>query len=463
MKRILCVASREFVATVMTKGFLFGMLFTPALIGLMIFLIPRLLSKGPPKIEGQVAIIDPTGAVAGSLASYLSPQEFAERRAQTQRQLGNIAIQAARRQASSDLAIKKSLDAALGQVPQLSVVSLAPGTDIEQEKIPLKSELPKQTGSPSARLALIVVHPDAVRPANGKDTLGTYDLFIRSKLDDRLLDDIHAGLRQAIVSARLQVSGLDLKRINALTSVRRPQSRTVTAEGERTTNVVFNMLLPAAFMILLWMSVLSSGQSLLTSTVEEKSNRVVEILLSAVSAMELMTGKILGHMAVGFLILALYLGIGLLALVTFATLGLLDMTLLIFLLIFYLLAYFTIAAMMAAIGSAVSEMREAQSLMTPVMLVLIIPWLLWLPISRDPNSLFAVVLSFLPPFGNFVMLLRMTSNAPPAMWQVWVSILISAAGVYAALWFAAKVFRIGLLMFGKPPTLGTLVRWARMS
>jgi ABC-2 type transport system permease protein len=86
-----------------------------------------------------------------------------------------------------------------------------------------------------------------------------------------------------------------------------------------------------------------------------------------------------------------------------------------------------------------------------------------MPISRDPNSLFAIVLSFLPPLGNFVMLLRMTSNTPPAMWQAWLSILVGAAGVYAALWFAAKVFRIGLLMFGKPPTLGTLVRWARMS
>ena len=124
--------------------------------------------------------------------------------------------------------------------------------------------------------------------------------------------------------------------------------------------------------------------------------------------------------------------------------------------------FFTTAAMMAAVGSAVNEMREAQSLMTPVMMFLMIPWLLWLPISREPNSLLAVVLSFVPPLNSFVMLLRMSSVAPPPLWQAWLSILVGIAGVYGSLWFAAKIFRVGLLMFGKPPSFGTLVKWARM-
>ena len=125
--------------------------------------------------------------------------------------------------------------------------------------------------------------------------------------------------------------------------------------------------------------------------------------------------------------------------------------------------YGLIAAIMAAVGSAVSELRDAQSLMMPVMLCLMLPWFLMAPIARDPNSMLSVVLSFIPPISNFVMLLRMASNTPPALWQVWLSVLIGAAGVYVALRFAAKVFRVGLLMFGKPPTFGTLVRWARMS
>jgi ABC-2 type transport system permease protein len=467
MKKVLYVAGREFTATVTTKGFVFGILFTPLLIGLLIFLMPRYLTKAPPKVEGQVVIIDPTGAIAEGLSAYLTPERFAERREKTKKVIEDATPPALRRQAEASpggqAVMKQSVDSALGAVPRLQVVTLPGGSDVEAAKSPLKTPLPNQGGGPGTRLAVVVVQPNAVRPADGQSSFGTYELFVRGKLDDRLVDDIHAGMREAIVAARLQGSGLDPLRIRNLTSVLRPGSRTVTTEGERATNTELNVLLPAAFMMLLMMSVLTSGQFLLTSTVEEKSNRVVEVLLSAVSAMELMTGKIFGQMAVGLLVLALYAGLGLLALVSFATFGLLDPILIVFLLIFYVLAYFTFASLMAAVGSAVNEMREAQSLMMPIMMLLMIPWILWLPLSREPNSLLAIVLSFLPPFSSFVMLLRMASVSPPPMWQAWLAIAIGAGGVYAALWFAGKVFRVGLLVYGKPPTVGTLIRWARMS
>ena len=256
---------------------------------------------------------------------------------------------------------------------------------------------------------------------------------------------------------------MDPARAEGLTEVERPTSTTVTAMGEQETNELLNVLLPAVFMGLLLVSVITSGQYLLTSTVEEKSTRVVEVLLSAVSARELMTGKIIGQMGVGLVVLGLYAGLGILGLISFAAIGLLDPMLIVYLLIFFVLAYFSIAAMMAAIGAAVNEMREAQSLMTPVMLVIMVPWILWMPISRDPNSLLAVVLSYVPPLSNFVMLLRLTSSSPPPAWQAWLAIVVGLAGVYVLLWAAAKVFRVGLLMFGKPPSMRTLVRWARMS
>jgi ABC-type Na+ efflux pump permease subunit len=240
-------------------------------------------------------------------------------------------------------------------------------------------------------------------------------------------------------------------------------SRTVTAAGEDRTNEVLNQIMPAAFMALLIVSVMMSGQYLLTTTVEEKSSRVVEVLLSVVSAMELMVGKILGQLVVGLLVLTLYLALGLVALVSFATLGLLDPMLIAFLFVFFLIAYVTLGAFMAAVGAAVSEMREAQGLMMPVMLIIMVPWILWMPISRDPNSLFAVVLSFIPPVGNFVMLLRMASPAPPPIWQALLAMVVGAAGALGSLWFASKIFRIGLLMYGKPPNFKTLLRWARMA
>jgi ABC-type Na+ efflux pump permease subunit len=120
-----------------------------------------------------------------------------------------------------------------------------------------------------------------------------------------------------------------------------------------------------------------------------------------------------------------------------------------------------IGSLMMAVGAAVNEMREAQSLMTPMMLIMMTPWFLWFPISRDPNSTLSIVTSFLPPVNTFAMLLRMASTSPPPAWQVWLSVGVGVLGVIAAVWVAAKIFRIGLLMFGKPPDIKTLVRWVR--
>ena len=464
MKKILCVAKREFLATVTTKAFIIGMFLTPAMIGVFLLIFPRMVDRTPPKVVGEIAIVDGSGQVAEGLRDYLRAERYVQRREEQSREAADAAPEAVKsivaQSPEAQAAMQRQVAAALGEVPQLTVVALDPGIDLEDAKTPLKIQVSR---GEAGRLALVIVHPDAVQRAPGKDQFGSYELFVRSKLDDRIESDIRNGLREAIVEARVRNSGMKRDEIDALTTVQRPRSRTVTAEGERTTNQMFNQLLPAAFIMLLLISSLTSSQSLLTSTIEEKSSRVVEVLLSAVSPLELMAGKILGQMAVGFVVLALYGSLGILALFSFAMFGLLDPVLIVFLLIFFVLASLTFAALMAAIGSAVSEIREAQGLLTPVMLVLMAPIMFWMPISREPNSAMAVALSFVPGVGNFVTLLRMASNSPPPAWQVALSIVICAAGAAAAVWAASKVFRIGLLMFGKPPTFGTLIRWIRMS
>jgi ABC-type Na+ efflux pump permease subunit len=197
--------------------------------------------------------------------------------------------------------------------------------------------------------------------------------------------------------------------------------------------------------------------------VEEKSTRVVELLLSAVSPIQLMAGKILGQMAVGLTLMVLYGALGITVLVAMSLLDLLSPSSLVYLFLFFFIAYFMIASTMAAIGSAVNDVREAQSLQGPFVIVLMVPYFLWLPISRDPNSTLSVVLSMIPPINPFVMVARIASTEPPPHWQVWLSLLIGAAAGLGMLWAAAKVFRIGLLMFGKPPNLRTLIRWVRMA
>src|SRR5690606_5728088 len=235
----------------------------------------------------------------------------------------------------------------------------------------------------------------------------------------------------------------------------------VTDEAERATVGGLNVMLPFAFMFLLIISVMGSGQALLTTVIEEKSSRVIEVLLSAVSPMQLMAGKLLGHMAVSLLAMSLYVGLGVLLLTSFSLMGLLDPSLIVYLLVFFLIGFFTIGSLMMASGAAVNDMREAQSLMTPLMLILMLPRFLCIPITRDPSSTLSLVASLTPPINTFAMLMRMGSAEPPPIWQVWLSIAIGIAGVFAAVWFAAKVFRIGILMYGKPPNFKTLVRWVR--
>jgi ABC-type Na+ efflux pump permease subunit len=174
-----------------------------------------------------------------------------------------------------------------------------------------------------------------------------------------------------------------------------------------------------------------------------------------------MAGKLLGHMAISLVAMSLYLGLGFVMLSSFSLFGLLNFSLVAYLFIFFLLAFFTIGSIMMAAGAAVNDMREAQSLMMPVMLLLTSIWFLWFPVSRNPDSTLALVVSFLPPVNSFGMMLRLASSHPPPAWQVWLSIGFGLVGVFAAVWFAAKVFKIGLLMFGKPPNMATLIRWIR--
>lgn len=462
MKKIFYVAVREFLATVMTKGFVFGLVVMPLVVLIMVVGMRFLFNNEAPRIRGEVAVVDPTGEVFAGIREYLRAESIAERRDDFTKLVEEQTPEPLRKLQDAGPAAearRQAFEAIQGRVPDLTVVELPVSSDLESAK----ALLHQGTRQDPERLVLVVVGADAVTKAPGHDAFGKYELFMRAKLDDRLVDEIKDGVKDAIVDARVRQAGLDRDQVEQLTKVARVTPRTVTAEGEKDTNEILNALLPAAFMGLLFASVLTGGQSLMTTTVEEKSSRVVEVLLSAVSPMQLMAGKVVGQMAVGFLVLAVYAGMGVATLMTFAMLGLIDISLLFYLVVFYLIAYFVVASLLAAIGAAVNEMREAQNLMGPVMVVLMVPWLLWMPISRDPDSTFAVVTSFLPPINPFVMLIRMTSTSPPPSWQVWLSIAVGVVSVYGAMWFSAKVFRVGVLMYGKPPNFATLIKWVRMA
>jgi ABC-2 type transport system permease protein len=213
--------------------------------------------------------------------------------------------------------------------------------------------------------------------------------------------------------------------------------------------------------MLLWISTFTAGQHLMMSTIEEKSNRVMEVLLSAVSPLQLMVGKVLGHGAVGLLIVTIYTSVGLFGLGTFALMHLIDPMSVVYLGVYFFMAYFMVAAIFAAIGSAVTDIREANTLITPVMIAMMIPFMLWLPISNAPNGTLATVCSFIPPVMPFAMVLRLAAEESVPTWQIPVSIVWGYFCVFGMIWFAAKIFRIGVLMYGKPPNPIELLKWLR--
>jgi ABC-2 type transport system permease protein len=456
LRRIGLVARREFMAAVMNKGFVIGLLLMPAVFALLIAVFPLVLNRNVPAVRGEVAVVDPTGQVAGALRAALTPDAITARRREAATRVLQNAPAVVRDAATSSAAIERTV----GTAPDLTIVERPASADLQREKQWLTE--PVAAGG-LRHLALVVVQPDAVVASAGRTDYGSYELFIPENIDDRLETELFDAIRESLVAARIRTHNLNRAQVEAVMRVRRAASVTVAAGAERRTNIAFNRILPFAFAGLLVFGVMIGGQTLLTQTVEEKSNRVIEVLLSAVSPIELMAGKIIGQMAVSMLVLAIYIGIGLFTLMSFAMLGLLDPLLILYLVLFFLISYLLFAAVFSAVGAAVNEMREAQSLMTPVMLVLMAPWMFASVIGREPDSTFSVALSFIPPVNTFAMMIRLASATPPPTWQVVATIVIGLAAACGVTWFAAKVFKVGLLMHGKAPNMSTLMRWARQA
>jgi ABC-type Na+ efflux pump permease subunit len=455
MKKIGLVAGREFLAAVTNKGFVFGLLLMPLIIAFMFVVFPRLMNARAPQVSGQIAVVDPTGQVVSELRSTLSADAIAARRADSTRR-ALVSAPAAAQAGGSAQAIER----ALGDPPQLEIVERPASASLQDEKAWLSPTSASTSPSPR-RLALVVVHQDAIAREGGRDDYGTYSLFVPPNLDERIEAVVYDGVREALVNLRIRARSLDRAEVDAITRVVRPASVTIASGNERQTAVGFNRALPIVLAGLLIFAVMLAGQTLLTSTIEEKSSRVIEVLLSAVSPFELMAGKILGQMAVSLLVLALYLGTGMLALWSSAMIGLLDPSLVLYLFLFFFITYLVFGSVFGAVGAAVNEMREAQALMTPVILLLMAPWLLAAPIAREPNSTLSIAMSFIPPVNTFAMMTRMASSTPPPLWQVWTTVAIGLGTAAATIWCAAKIFKVGLLMHGTPPSFGTLVRWVR--
>lgn len=298
--------------------------------------------------------------------------------------------------------------------------------------------------------------------------------YVSSNLTDDDLLDWFSGLASDVVrERRLEARQID-KEIAAW--VQQPldfSTRRVGeggAEEEVDTQDRVRQWAPAAFVYLLWIAVFTIAQMLLTNTVEEKSNRIMEVLLSSISPVQLMAGKIAGIAATGLTVLGtwvvfLYLAARFIPammgespsfdLSVIAT----DPIYIGSFLIYFVLGYLFFAALLVGIGSVCNSLKEAQNMMMPVMVLLMVPLFLMMPVAEDPNSTLAKVASYIPPFTPFVMMNR--AAAPPTTFEYVTTTILLVASIALALWGAAKIFRIGVLMTGKPPKLSEIFKWLR--
>jgi len=234
---------------------------------------------------------------------------------------------------------------------------------------------------------------------------------------------------------------------------------------------VFAQWAPVAFVYLLWVALFSISQMLLSNTIEEKSNRIIEVLLSSVTPSEFILGKLAGIAAIGLTMVGAWIG-SLLAVLAWRTSGESEVAvqfvtmlrtshLVPAFLIYFFFGYLLYAGIILSIGSVCNTLKEAQNYMGVITMLMMVPLLTMMFIPKDPHGTVATVLSWIPIYTPFIMMNR--AAADPPLFDLIGTMLLLVLSTVLVLWAAVKIFRIGILRTGQPPRLVEVFRWLRGS
>lgn len=239
-------------------------------------------------------------------------------------------------------------------------------------------------------------------------------------------------------------------------------SKEKNVEEEGTGNIILLFL----FTFLLYMSLIFTGQMTMNSVVEEKNNKIVEVLLSSASSMELMTGKIMGTAIIGLIQMAIWISpVVLVVSTTWFTLPP-EVTLQLnpwyffYFLLNYLIALITFVGLFASVGAIFDNPQDAQSGIWPLLLLIMIPFFIALSMQSNPQSPIAKVAAFFPFASLIVMPGRLTMIEVP-FWQIIVSLIINTAVMFSIFPLAGKIYRVGILITGKKPKWSEVVKWLK--
>jgi ABC-2 type transport system permease protein len=302
-------------------------------------------------------------------------------------------------------------------------------------------------------------------------TRGQAEFFNRNPGDVVSLRMLQSALNRAVRQQRLIEARVDTTTREQLFKPVQVQAFKVGAAGQtRDSGESFALVFVIGFVM--YLAILMYGQVILGAVIEEKETRIAEILFSSVKPFTLMMGKLVGVSLVALTQLAIWA----LAFSAFALYGVnllasrglnpsipsIPFSHYIYFALFFLLGYFIYATIYALVGSMVTTAQEGGQLAMPIILILVVSFYLFFPVSRSPDSPFAFWVSIIPFSAPVAMLVRIVTQTPP-FWQIALSLLIGFGSVLVIMWIAARVYRVGMLMYGKRASIPEALRWARQA
>src|SRR6476659_6472281 len=427
MAKLWAIIKREYLERVRTKWFIFATIFGPIFFGSMI-IIPAVLaknSKGSTEFT-NARILDATTSGIGQRISEIMNRDRAP---------GSVA-------------------------PQVFV--LKPSELTQAESTATKQVMAKQVSG--------YLVADS-RTLGGE--LARYAGRNATSLGD--MERLRSVVKEALLAQRLQSAGIDSSRVRDLTFIPlQLSSERITDKGRGGSGTV-SIIFAGGIAFLLYMSIVLYGQNVLRGVLEEKTTRVAEVVVSSVPAETLLAGKVLGVGGVGLTqqiiwVAASYLMFKLRA-PLMARLGVpatpfqlpeISIGLAVLLLLFFLLGFTFYASLYAAVGSSINTEQEAQQAVLPLLIMLVATAVFINPILMNPTSRTAFVMSILPFSAPIIMPLRLAIGSVP-----WTDLVLSLVGLalscVLAVWIAARIYRVGLLMYGKRPTMREMARWISYS
>lgn len=429
LDKVRVLVKREYVSRVKTKGFWISTFLVPALFASLALLPALVMSK---TTTGQhLVVVDETGTVAGPLAERLgesSPEA-------SKGDLGRVHFQVTVEKPAASAAEREHQREGLGQ-------------RVLDEDID----------------AWLWITPQGLADNRVEYHAESVSNFLTQEV-------LETAISQVVQRQRLEQAGMDPDQVADLTHSVGLETVKVTETGARAEAGFAGFVLAYVLFFLLYMIIIIYGQQVMNGVLEEKSSRAVEIVISSVRPFELMMGKLVGIGLVGLTQLAVWLGAmaaltapavvaSLAALPEGVSIPQLAPSLALHFALCFLLGFFLYASFYAAIGSAFNNVQEAQQFASVAVIFLVAPLVLFPAVVNDPNAPWAVVASLIPVFTPLLMMLRIAVQTPP-LWQIALGYGLTAAFVCFMVWLTSRIYRVGILMVGKKPTLKEIWRWVR--